>query len=208
MADRSAMRARLAELKKKREQGRRDTQEQVAEEDRRAKLPKNYEARKARAEWKLEDDRKRKEAEEKGLDYDRVRAMSMTVEDAKQFSKKRSKKPNMAAERIATKAESTRQYERLTKQLKPTVSEDVATEEADELEPFKKPRKEAVDALVTDVEAQIEKKKKFRRRRAVYKHGDIDYINEKNRVYNEKLEKYYGKYSKDIKDSFERGTAL
>ncbi len=60
MADRSAMRARLAELKKKREQGRRDTQEQVAEEDRRAKLPKNYEARKARAEWKLEDDRKRK----------------------------------------------------------------------------------------------------------------------------------------------------
>lgn len=30
----------------------------------------------------------------------------------------------------------------------------------------------------------------------------------RNRVYNRELEKYYGKYTKEIKDSFERGTAL
>ncbi|SCZ97698.1 BZ3500_MvSof-1268-A1-R1_Chr4-3g07383 [Microbotryum saponariae] len=38
--------------------------------------------------------------------------------------------------------------------------------------------------------------------------GDITYINEKNKHFNKKLERYYDAVTKDIRDSFERGTAL
>jgi pre-mRNA-splicing factor SYF2 len=37
--------------------------QEVVEEDRRSKLPPNWEARKRQAEWVIEDERKRKEAE-------------------------------------------------------------------------------------------------------------------------------------------------
>ena len=37
--------------------------QEVVEEDKRNKLPPNWEARKRQAEWVLEDERKRKEAE-------------------------------------------------------------------------------------------------------------------------------------------------
>lgn len=47
------------------------------EEDRRAKLPKNYEAKRRRAEWALEEASKRKAAEEQGLDYDRLCALEV-----------------------------------------------------------------------------------------------------------------------------------
>ena len=38
--------------------------------------------------------------------------------------------------------------------------------------------------------------------------ADIDYINERNMKFNQKLERFYGKYTKDIKDNLERGTAV
>jgi len=37
---------------------------------------------------------------------------------------------------------------------------------------------------------------------------NIDYINERNRKFNEKLERNYRKYAQEIKDNLERGTAL
>jgi len=35
-----------------------------------------------------------------------------------------------------------------------------------------------------------------------------DYINERNMKFNQKLERFYGKYTKEIKDNLERGTAV
>jgi len=43
--------------------------QEVVEEDRRNKLPPNWEARKRQAEWVLEDERKRKEAEERVITF-------------------------------------------------------------------------------------------------------------------------------------------
>lgn len=37
---------------------------------------------------------------------------------------------------------------------------------------------------------------------------DIDYINERNKVFNEKLERNFSKFAAEIKGNIERGTAL
>ncbi len=36
----------------------------------------------------------------------------------------------------------------------------------------------------------------------------VDYINERNRVYNRKLDRYFDRYTTDIRANLERGTAL
>jgi hypothetical protein len=43
--------------------------QEVVEEDKRNKLPPNWEARKRQAEWVLEDERKRKEAEARVITF-------------------------------------------------------------------------------------------------------------------------------------------
>jgi len=54
----------------------------------------------------------------------------------------------------------------------------------------------------------IDKRGKFSRKRLNEDEGDITYINEHNKVFNKKIARYYDKYTKEIRDSFERGTAL
>merc|ERR1712189_62047 len=56
---------KFRELHLKRNQARKLNHEEI-EEDRRNKLPANWEARKRKAEWELADQEARKEAEEKG----------------------------------------------------------------------------------------------------------------------------------------------
>ncbi len=71
-----------------------------------------------------------------------------------------------------------------------------------------KDSKEAVDKMVDDLEKQIDKRSKYSRRRAHDEDEDIDYINERNMKFNKKLERFYGKYTAEIKQNLERGTAV
>ena len=41
-----------------------------------------------------------------------------------------------------------------------------------------------------------------------YNQEEVDYINERNRVYNRKLDRYYNRFTSDIRANLERGTAL
>ncbi|ATY64643.1 pre-mRNA splicing factor syf2 [Cordyceps militaris] len=73
-----------------------------------------------------------------------------------------------------------------------------------------KPDKSAIDRLVADInraEAQSLKKRKDRQAKNG-DDGDITYINEKNKQFNQKLARFYDKYTSDIRDSFERGTMI
>ena len=54
---------------------------------------------------------------------------------------------------------------------------------------------------------RIEQREKFSRQKPVNEEEDITYINERNRHFNEKIDRYYGKYTKEIRENFERGTA-
>ncbi|KAI0696523.1 SYF2-domain-containing protein [Cytidiella melzeri] len=71
-----------------------------------------------------------------------------------------------------------------------------------------KPSEEAIDRVISKLNADIDKKKKFSRKRNNEDDGDITYINERNKVFNKKIARYYDKYTTEIRASFERGTAL
>lgn len=73
-----------------------------------------------------------------------------------------------------------------------------------------KPNKAAVDRLVADLRRAEEQTLKKRKERMVKNgdEGDVTYINEKNKQFNQKLARFYDKYTTDIRDSFERGTMI
>ena len=51
------------------------------------------------------------------------------------------------------------------------------------------------------------KKKEFSRRRA-FDDQNIDFIDERNRVFNNKIKRHFSVYTQEIKANLERGTAL
>ena len=62
--------------------------------------------------------------------------------------------------------------------------------------------------MAADIERQITKRSKYSRRRTHVDDADISYINERNKKFNEKCERFYGKYTEEIRGNLERGTAL
>jgi len=74
-----------------------------------------------------------------------------------------------------------------------------------------KPDKAAVDRLVEDLrkaEAASLKKRRDRMAKNGDDGGDVTYINEKNKQFNQKLARFYNKYTAEIRESFERGTMV
>ncbi|THH18895.1 hypothetical protein EW146_g2182 [Bondarzewia mesenterica] len=71
-----------------------------------------------------------------------------------------------------------------------------------------KPSEDAIDRVISKINKDIDKKRNFSRKRANEDEGDITYINERNRVFNKKIARYYDKYTAEIRASFERGTAF
>lgn len=76
----------------------------------------------------------------------------------------------------------------------------------------KKPSKDAVDRLVNEIKKadaeRMEKRRKRLKEQGVDDGGDVTYINVKNKQFNDKLKRFYDKYTGDIRESFERGTAI
>ncbi len=72
------------------------------------------------------------------------------------------------------------------------------------------PKRENVDRLVKDLQKAEEVRLKKRRDRldADANDGDVTYINDKNKQFNQKLARFYDRYTGDIRESFERGTAI
>ena len=64
------------------------------------------------------------------------------------------------------------------------------------------------ELLKNDMQQQIENRSKFSRRRTVYDEDEVNYINERNQKYNQKLQRFFGKESREIKNNMERRTAL
>ncbi|XP_022081764.1 pre-mRNA-splicing factor SYF2-like [Acanthaster planci] len=208
---------RLKELHLRRNEARKLNHAEVVEEDRRLKLPANHEAKRKRAEWILQDDEKRKEAEAQGQDYDRLKLLDVSAEEADILEKKRKKK-NPDQGFADYEQASFRQYQRNTKQMKVNMEEYQRQKEkmGDDMYPGRdtimqgnyKDSEEGVDRMVKDLEKQIDKRSKYSRRRAFNEEDDIDYINERNMRFNKKAERFYGKYTTEIKQNLERGTAV
>lgn len=76
----------------------------------------------------------------------------------------------------------------------------------------RKPSKEAIENLVNGLKTADRKRNDARSKRLRDQQQDggedVTYINQKNKLFNEKLKRFYDKYTTDIRESFERGTAI
>ncbi|CAK7272523.1 Pre-mRNA-splicing factor SYF2 [Sporothrix epigloea] len=70
-----------------------------------------------------------------------------------------------------------------------------------------RPSREAIDRLVSDQKKADEASLRKRRARNG-EDADVTYINEKNKHFNQKLARFYNKYTTEIRESFERGTMI
>ncbi|CAH9087343.1 unnamed protein product [Cuscuta epithymum] len=65
-----------------------------------------------------------------------------------------------------------------------------------------------IERMVKELKDKEEKRKSFSRRRRYREEKDIDSINDRNEHFNKKIERAFGKYTLEIKNNLERGTAL
>jgi len=210
---------KLKSLHSKRTESRQVNHNEVIEEDRRAKEPKNMEARKRRAEYLLQEEEFKRKCEEEGKDFEREKMRRKGADEADWSDRQKKNKINPDQGFSSYEDASFRKYNQLVKQIKPDMAAYKDTKERTGDAAFyaaegaivhgtHKDTPEALDRLAKDTEAQISKREKYSRRRMHDDDADIDYINERNMKFNQKLERFYGKYTKDIKDNLERGTAV
>uniref|UniRef100_F6QBK7 Pre-mRNA-splicing factor SYF2 n=2 Tax=Ciona intestinalis TaxID=7719 RepID=F6QBK7_CIOIN len=211
--------SRFKKLQQRRSELKRLNRAEVVEEDRKKKLPSNWEAVQKKAEWKLNEIEKSKEFADAGKDYDRVKLLDVSASDAekKVAAKRRKKNPDIG---FSTFEEAgTRLYQKLAQKIEPDMEnyerrkeemgEDIFYAGMNTLLPGQvKDTKAGIDRMVDDLNERKAKKKPFSRRRAYDDSNDIDYINEGNARCNRKLEKFYGQYTAEIKQNLERGTAV
>lgn len=226
MADAKSTKEKMAERKAKlknlhnaRNEARNQNHSEVKKEMERFTLPKNWDQRQQKAEWLIKDKANRDAAEEKGVDYDRVKLLSVSALDQERIDKIKKRNKKVGDQGFADyETQTARQYQRLVKAMpakdlqryneqKEMVGEAFFSSNPI-MEGAQKDSKGAIDNMVNDLEAQIEKRKKFSRRRMHNDEADIDYINEKNRRLNKKLAMYYDPYTSEIKQALERGTAI
>ena len=62
--------------------------------------------------------------------------------------------------------------------------------------------------MVKELNDKIERNKKFSRRRTELDGADVDYINDRNAHFNKKIKRAFDKYTVEIRQNLERGTAL
>lgn len=82
--------------------------------------------------------------------------------------------------------------------------------EASSLQYGKAPKtsEENIERMVKELNDRDEKRKAFSRRRKFREEKDVDSINDRNEHFNKKIERAFGKYTLEIKNNLERGTAL
>ncbi|KAJ6765884.1 GCIP-INTERACTING PROTEIN P29 [Salix purpurea] len=82
--------------------------------------------------------------------------------------------------------------------------------EASSLQYGKTPKisEDKIERMVKELKDRDENRKSFSRRRRFRDEKDIDSINDRNEHFNKKIERAFGKYTLEIKNNLERGTAL
>jgi len=209
---------KLRDLHLKRNEARKMNHSEVVEEDRRSKEPKNMEARKRRAEYVLKEEQEKAECVAAGKDWEIERLRNVGVDEADAAEKRRKGKTNPDTGFASFEQATFRKYNGLAKQIKPDMQQyERAKNKAGDafyagvgtvVQGTHKDTDDAIQRMANDVNKQIEKREKYSRRRRHDPDADIDYINERNMNFNKKLERFYGEYTKEIKDNLERGTAV
>ncbi|KAJ3193681.1 hypothetical protein HK101_004385 [Irineochytrium annulatum] len=227
---------RLKMLSRLRDQSKEANRKDVLKEHQNSKRNPREEARAEKKRRGAEIEKMRLDAEEAGMDYERVRAMNYSVQDVERYEKKEKSKAKRADTGFTDYAQiAAKKYKKMVKEIKPNLREyEEQRREAEDddqiagpasstaIEGFyrdakaithasaahAKPSDKVVDKLVKVIEKDVEKRKNFSRRRRHNEDDDITYINERNMRFNQKISRAYDKHTAEIKAAFERGTAL
>ncbi|KAJ1648229.1 pre-mRNA-splicing factor SYF2 [Coemansia asiatica] len=159
-------------------------------------------------------ERKRREAEKlqkreeyAGDDFERSRFMQYSIEQVQRYEEKRAKGKDNVERGFTDYAQvNQRKYEREVAKIRPDLAAYQREKESGRDASVPDPRK--VDKLVKTVEEQQRKRAKLNKPSIEQEGEDVSYINDRNARFNRKMNRAYDKYTKDIKDNFERGTAM
>jgi pre-mRNA-splicing factor SYF2 len=209
---------------------------EVYNEHKKSKIDDKQQSRAQRQTEKAEFELAKLDANEKGEDFERQRAWDWTVEESEKWNEKLEQKKQAIDNSIFSDYVSAaeRAYKKDMLNIKP----DLVQYQKDKLKELKKnavlleedgkviaydqdgsgldnssslgfvnekPSKASVDRLVDHLRKGDERRMK---RRKGNDDDHVTYINEKNKQFNQKLSRYYDKYTKETRDSFDRGTAL
>lgn len=213
---------RLFDLRLKMNQARKANQKEVEEEFKRIsnKSRRNKygddEDEDADGEDKKQNKRRRKQEKPDPNSIEKL--LTTTAVEAEWISARNKQKEEIAATyglSAFTTDASYRAYEKRVAKLEKNSTESKAdTSSSLELNPFDYGRvntetsPEALERLRQDVLDREEQRRKFSRRRMHTGAEDVDYINDKNAQFNQKLKKAFDKYTVEIRQNLERGTAI
>ncbi|BFG42336.1 hypothetical protein CerSpe_286090 [Prunus speciosa] len=208
---------KLWELRMKMNKARKDNQTDIAAEKKRLEPPQESRGI-SKQKW-LEERKKRigKLLDANNLDM-KSAYMLDTQEMAEAKYKKWEKDPAPAGWDVFNQKTLYDAYKKRTKNIEIDLEEYNRMKEADpefyreasSLQYGKAPKisEDKIDKMVKELKDREEKKKSFSRRRRFHDEKDIDSINDRNEHFNKKIERAFGRYTLEIKNNLERGTAL
>eukprot|EP00271_Cylindrocystis_brebissonii_P013427 TRINITY_DN33246_c0_g1_i1.p1 TRINITY_DN33246_c0_g1~~TRINITY_DN33246_c0_g1_i1.p1 ORF type:complete len:420 (-),score=108.41 TRINITY_DN33246_c0_g1_i1:790-1956(-) len=208
---------RLFDLQLKLNQARRANQSAVVAEKKAADRPEESRGV-SRQKWYEEKKRKiGSQLDRNGLEMKEA-FMLDTQEEAEAKYKKWNKKEAAFGWDVFNQASLYRAYKKRTKNIEVDMAAYSQAKKEDpdffrdsaSLEYGKDPgdTPEGVDRMVRELEERSKVRKDFSRRRRYHEEKDIDSINDRNEHFNRKIERAFGKYTVEIKNNLERGTAL
>lgn len=136
----------------------------------------------------------------------------ITAEDAERldYYKKKKQRKNPEAHEATSNDTLFKAYTKRTKSIDVNALEDyekrkMVGKQNDALESIPESN---VDRMVGELNNQIEKRSKYSRHRRNFEEEDITSINQHNLTFNKKSQRFFAKYTTEIKENLERGTAV
>ncbi|KAG9046535.1 hypothetical protein FS837_004234 [Tulasnella sp. UAMH 9824] len=221
--------AKMQQLRAKMRSTLQANRKDLVEESAKAKVTARDVARQEKQRKLAETLRQRLDAEERGEDVDRKKNWEYTIEENDEWEKRQARKKRRSNFEFNDYEDAARRrYKKDVDLLKPDLEayqkqkEAAAGSSSQALAAHQdlyrdanslvyadhKPTEDAIDRVASKLNADIDRRRNFSKTRVNEKEGDVTYINEANRVFNKKIERYYNKYTAEIRANFERGTAL
>ncbi|GAU18029.1 hypothetical protein TSUD_51400 [Trifolium subterraneum] len=213
----SSRQKKWRELRAKMQEAKKHNQIEIANEKKRMEPPSES---RGVSKQKWLEDRKRKIGkllDANGLDMTKAYMLD-TQEAAEEKYKKWEKDPAPFGWDVFNQRTLYNAYKKRTKNIEVDVEEYNRMKEADpefyrdasSLQYGKAPKisEDKIDKMVQELKDRDAKRGSFSRRRTFREEKDVDSINDRNEHFNKKIERAFGKYTLEIKNNLERGTAL
>lgn len=128
----------------------------------------------------------------------RLQSLNWTAEEVAAWQAKEEERKARADHGFADYDQAAfRKYNRLTAAINPDVIKNLDPDSD-----------EAKSNLAADLQKQLAVRAQFSKRRHFNADQEVTHINQRNYRFNQKIARAYDKYTKETKDSLERGTAL